>query len=126
MATDWGKFNWQDAFNLDDQLSSEERMVRDTAAAYAEEKLAPRVRDAFRNEHTDRDIFNEMGELGLLGSTIEGYGCSGVGYVSYGLIAPRSRTCGFRLPLDDERAIQFGDVSHLYLWHRRPARKIYS
>ena len=87
MATDWGKFNWQDAFNLDDQLSSEERMVRDTAAAYAEEKLAPRVRDAFRNEHTDRDIFNEMGELGLLGSTIEGYGCSGVGYVSYGLIA---------------------------------------
>ena len=87
MVMDWGKFNWQDAFNLDDQLSDEERMVRDTAAAYAEEKLAPRVRDAFRNEQTDRAIFNEMGELGLLGATIEGYGCSGVGYVSYGLIA---------------------------------------
>ena len=66
MATDWGKFNWQDAFNLDDQLSDEERMVRDTAAAYAEEKLAPRVRDAYRNEQTDRAIFNEMGEFGLI------------------------------------------------------------
>ena len=54
MAGDWAKFNWQDPFNLDDQLSDEERLVRDTAASYAQEHLAPRVRDAFRNEATDR------------------------------------------------------------------------
>ena len=87
MAGDWAKFNWQDPFNLDDQLSDEERLVRDTAAGYAQQHLAPRVRDAFRNEATDRAIFNEMGELGLLGSMIEGYGCSGVNYVCYGLVA---------------------------------------
>ena len=61
MAADWAKFNWQDPFSLDDQLSDEERLVRDTAAGYAQEHLAPRVRDAFRNEATDRAIFNEMG-----------------------------------------------------------------
>ena len=71
MAGDWGKFNWEDPFNLDDQLNDEERLVRDTAAAYAQEKLAPRVLEAYRQEKTDRNIFNEMGELGLLGSTIE-------------------------------------------------------
>jgi glutaryl-CoA dehydrogenase len=87
MAADWAKFNWQDPFNLDDQLSDEERLVRDTAANYAQQHLAPRVRDAFRNEATDRAIFNEMGELGLLGPTIDGYGCSGVNYVCYGLVA---------------------------------------
>ena len=87
MAGDWAKFNWQDPFNLDDQLSDEERLVRDTAAGYAQQHLAPRVRDAFRNEATDRAIFNEMGELGLLGSMIEGYGCPGVNYVCYGLVA---------------------------------------
>jgi glutaryl-CoA dehydrogenase len=87
MVGDWAKFNWQDPFNLDDQLSDEERLVRDTAASYAQEHLAPRVRDAFRNEATDRAIFNEMGELGLLGPTIDGYGCSGVNYVCYGLVA---------------------------------------
>lgn len=87
MAGNWAKFNWQDPFNLDDQLNDEERLVRDTAAGYAQQHLAPRVRDAFRNEATDRAIFNEMGELGLLGSMIEGYGCSGVNYVCYGLVA---------------------------------------
>jgi glutaryl-CoA dehydrogenase len=87
MVGDWGKFNWQDPFNLDDQLTDEERLVRDTAANYAQEKLAPIVRQAFSNEATDRAIFNEMGELGLLGATIDGYGCSGVNYVCYGLVA---------------------------------------
>ena len=87
MAGDWAKFNWQDPFNLDDQLNDEERLVRDTAAGYAQQHLAPRVRDAFRNEATDRAIFNEMGELGLLGSMIEDYGCPGVNYVCYGLVA---------------------------------------
>lgn len=82
-----GKFNWEDPFLLEDQLSEEERMVRDTAHQYCQEKLQPRVQQAFRNESTDPEIFREMGALGLLGSPIEGYGCPGVNYVSYGLIA---------------------------------------
>ena len=87
MSKDWGSFNWQDPFNMDDQLSDEERLIRDSAANFAEEKLAPLVQDAFHNETVDRSIFTQMGELGLLGSTIEGYGCPGVNFVSYGLIA---------------------------------------
>lgn len=83
----WQKLNWQDPFLLGDQLSDEQRMVMETARQYAQEKLQPRVRQAFRDEHTDPSIFTEMGELGLLGPTIDGYGCSGVDYISYGLIA---------------------------------------
>lgn len=85
--TQWAKFNWEDPFLLDDQLTEEERMVRDTAHQYCQSKLLPRVREAFRSETTDPAIFREMGELGLLGAPIEGYGCPGVNYVSYGLIA---------------------------------------
>jgi len=81
-------FNWEDPFLLDDQLSDDERAIRDTAHAFAQEKLAPRVIEAYLEEKTDRAIFNEMGQLGLLGATLpEKYGCSGVNYVSYGLIA---------------------------------------
>ncbi|MGO8503953.1 acyl-CoA dehydrogenase [Rhizobium leguminosarum] len=81
-------FDWADPFRLVEQLTSEERMVQDTAYAYAREKLAPRVLDAFRNEKTDPEIFREMGELGLLGPTISpDYGGAGLGYVAYGLIA---------------------------------------
>lgn len=85
--TGWAKFNWQDPFQFDQQLSDEERMVRDTAYQYAQDKLAPRVRQAFRNEETDPGIFREMGELGLLGAMLEGYGCAGMNYTAYGLIA---------------------------------------
>ncbi|MEC8469960.1 MAG: acyl-CoA dehydrogenase [Pseudomonadota bacterium] len=87
MSADWGVFDWEDPFHLNDQLTEEEILVKDTAASYASNKLAPRVIDSFRKEQTHREIFNEMGELGLLGSTIEGYGCPGVSYVGYGLIA---------------------------------------
>ncbi|MBY5815975.1 acyl-CoA dehydrogenase (plasmid) [Rhizobium leguminosarum bv. viciae 248] len=81
-------FDWADPFRLVEQLTNEERMVQDTAHAYAQEKLAPRVLDAFRNEKTDPEIFREMGELGLLGPTISpDYGGAGLGYVAYGLIA---------------------------------------
>ena len=83
----WQALNWQDPFLLEQQLTEQQRMVRDTARQYAQEKLLPRVRDAFRNEQTDLAIFREMGALGLLGSTINGYGCPGVDYTSYGLIA---------------------------------------
>ena len=81
-------FKWDDPLLLDQQLDEDERMVLNTAHAYAQEKLAPRIRDAFRNETTDPTIFREMGELGLLGPTIpQEYGGAGLSYVCYGLIA---------------------------------------
>jgi len=85
--TIWMQLNCEDPFELDSQLNDEQRMVRDSARQYAQEKLLPRVKDAFRNESTDPNIFREMGEMGLLGSTIDGYGCPGVDYVCYGLVA---------------------------------------
>jgi len=78
---------WDDPFLLDQQLSEDERMIRDMARNYAQEKLMPRIQEAHRNEHFDTAIMQEMGELGLLGSTIQGYGCAGVSYVAYGLVA---------------------------------------
>ncbi len=82
------EFAWDDPLLLDDQLDEDERMVRDAARAYCQEKLLPRVREAFRNEVFHREIMNEMGELGFLGSTIgEEYGGAGVNHVCYGLIA---------------------------------------
>ncbi|MBM70655.1 MAG: acyl-CoA dehydrogenase [Haliea sp.] len=86
-AKRWQRLNWEDPFLLEQQLSDEQRMVRDSARQYAQERLMPRVQEAFRQEDTDLAIFREMGELGLLGSTIDGYGCPGVDYISYGLIA---------------------------------------
>jgi glutaryl-CoA dehydrogenase len=80
-------FKWDDPLLLEDQLTEEERMVLDSARAYAQDKLMPRIVEANRHEKFDRAILNEMGALGFLGSTIEGYGCAGVNYVSYGLIA---------------------------------------
>ena len=81
-------FNWQDPFFLDDQLSEDERLIRDTARAYARQKLMTRVQQAYRDEYFHREIMTEMGELGLLGPTLpEKYGCSNVNYVSYGLVA---------------------------------------
>ncbi|WP_028745042.1 acyl-CoA dehydrogenase [Rhizobium mesoamericanum] len=81
-------FDWADPFRLVEQLTDEERMVQETAHAYAQDKLAPRVLEAFRHEKTDPKIFREMGELGLLGPTIAPeYGGAGLGYVAYGLIA---------------------------------------
>ncbi|WP_375394574.1 acyl-CoA dehydrogenase [uncultured Sphingomonas sp.] len=82
------RFDWEDPFLLDQQLSDDERMIRDTAKAYARDKLAPRIVHAFQHEHTDPAIFREMGELGLLGPTIpEQYGGVGASYVAYGLVA---------------------------------------
>ncbi|MBL6428510.1 MAG: acyl-CoA dehydrogenase [Maritimibacter sp.] len=81
-------FKWEDPFLLDDQLEEDERMIRDTAAAFAADKLAPRVKDAYLNETTDPAIFAEMGAAGLLGVTVsDAYGGVGAGYVSYGLVA---------------------------------------
>jgi glutaryl-CoA dehydrogenase len=81
-------FDWADPFDLNQQLTDEERMVRDTAEGYAQESLQPRVTEAYLNENFDREILREMGSLGLLGATIpEEFGGAGLGYVSYGLIA---------------------------------------
>ena len=83
-----GPFTWSDPFLLEDQLAEDERMVRDAAAAYAQDRLMTRVTDAFATETTDPEIFREMGEMGLLGTTIpEAYGGIGAGYVTYGLVA---------------------------------------
>ncbi|MGO4479356.1 acyl-CoA dehydrogenase family protein, partial [Massilia sp. 2TAF26] len=82
------QFHWDDPLLLSQQLTDEERMVRDAAAAYCQDKLQPRILEAFRHEAMDTSIFREMGELGLLGPTIpEQYGGPGLNYVSYGLIA---------------------------------------
>ena len=91
-------FNWKDPFLLEEQLTEEERMVRDTAKQYAQNELLPRVREAYRHEKTDPEIFREMGRLGLLGPMIDGYGCAGMNYVCYGLIAREieSVDSGFR------------------------------
>jgi len=87
-APDLGSFTWDDPLHLNDQISEEERMIRDSARAYAQEKLQPRVTKAFENQETDPEIFREMGEMGLLGvTTPEEYGGLGAGYVSYGLVA---------------------------------------
>ncbi len=83
----YSSFNWQDPLNLNDQLSEEETMVMDSARAYCQDKLMPRILEANRNEICEPEIFREMGALGLLGLTIDGYGCAGMNYVTYGLVA---------------------------------------
>ena len=80
-------FDWQDPFRLNDQLEDDERLIADSAREFCINQLSPRIIEANRNESFDRSIFDEMGEMGFLGSTITGYGCAGVNHVSYGLIA---------------------------------------
>ncbi len=83
----WQKLDWRDPFLLEGQLTDEQRMVRDSARKYASDRLLPRARQAFRDESAELAIFREMGELGLLGATIDGYGCPGVDSICYGLVA---------------------------------------
>jgi glutaryl-CoA dehydrogenase len=87
MTKTGSEFRWDDPLHLDEQLTPEERLVRNTARDYAQEQLMPRILLANRHERFDREIMNEMGELGLLGPTIQGYGCAGTTYVAYGLVA---------------------------------------
>jgi glutaryl-CoA dehydrogenase len=83
----FGPFKWDDALLLEDQLTEEERAIRDAAHEYCQEKLFPRVLMANRNEHFDREIMNEFGDMGFLGATLSTHGCADVGYVAYGLIS---------------------------------------
>ncbi|MEL0208477.1 MAG: acyl-CoA dehydrogenase family protein, partial [Gammaproteobacteria bacterium] len=78
--------NWEDILRIDAQLTEEERMIRDNVREYCNKSLMPRILEANRNETFHPEIYKEMGELGILGASIKGYGCAGVGYVSYGLI----------------------------------------
>jgi glutaryl-CoA dehydrogenase len=88
VVVDGVAFNWEDPLDLEGELTEEERMVRDTARRYAQDKLVPRVVSAFRDERFDREIITEMGALGLIGATVPAkYGGAGLGYVAYGLIA---------------------------------------
>jgi len=80
-------FKWEDPFLLDDLLTDEERMVKESAHGFCQERLMPRILEANRHERFDRDIMNEFGEMGFLGATLDGYGCAGVSYVAYGLMA---------------------------------------
>ena len=114
MIKDWGVFDWKDPFFIEDQLTEEEILVRDTAANYAQDKLAPRVTESFRHENTQREIFNEMGELGLLGSTIEGYGCPGISYVGYGLVAREVERVdsGYRSMMSVQSSLVMYPISH--------------
>ena len=86
-ARKMGLFKWDDALLLEDQLSEDERAMRDAAHAYCQDRLMPRVLEANRHERFDRSIMTEMGEMGFLGATLDSHGCAGVGYVAYGLIA---------------------------------------
>jgi glutaryl-CoA dehydrogenase len=87
MATAESAFRWEDPLLLDDQLTPEERMARDADRDYCQDRLMPRILEANRHERFDVEILREMGELGMLGPTLEGYGCAGASYVAYGLIA---------------------------------------
>ncbi|HUK59332.1 MAG TPA: acyl-CoA dehydrogenase [Stellaceae bacterium] len=80
-------FDWRDPLLLDELLAEDERLARDSARAFAQDKLMPRIKTAFREERVDRELLPELGRLGFLGATIEGYGCAGASYVSYGLVA---------------------------------------
>src|SRR5471030_3103136 len=117
-------FKWDDPLLLEDQLTEEERMVRDSARAYAKDRLMPRIVEANRHEKFDRAILSEMGALGLLGPTIEGYGCAGVNYVSYGLVAREVERIdsGYRSAL----SVQSSLVMHpIHAYGSEPQRQKY-
>ncbi len=92
------QFVWDDPLLLDDVLTEDERMIRDSAREFCQEKLLPRVQEAFRKEHFHREIMNEFGEMGFLGATLDSHGCAGVGYVAYGLMAREVERGAFGIP----------------------------
>jgi glutaryl-CoA dehydrogenase len=106
-------FDWQDPLLLEEEFSSEEKMVRDSARDYAQERLLPRVKAAFRDERFDREIMNEMGKLGFLGATINGHGCAGVNYVCYGLVAREVERVdsGYRSVLSVQSSLVMGPIN---------------
>jgi len=116
--------NWDDILLLDKQLTEEEILVRDTARDYAQQQLLPRIQDANRNEVFDTNIMREMGELGLLGATIDGYGCAGVNYVSYGLVAREIERVdsGYRSAMSVQSSLVMHPIHH---WGSEAQREKY-
>jgi glutaryl-CoA dehydrogenase len=117
-------FDWQDPLLIEEEFTEEERMLRDAARAYCQDKLMPRIREANRHERFDREIMTEMGALGLLGSTIEGYGCAGASYVSYGLIAREVERVdsAYRSTLSVQSSLVMGPI---YEWGSEAQRRKY-
>jgi glutaryl-CoA dehydrogenase len=117
-------FDWQDPLLIEEEFTEEERMLRDATRAYCQGKLLPRIREANRHERFDREIMTEMGALGLLGSTIEGYGCAGAGYVSYGLIAREVERVdsAYRSTLSVQSSLVMGPI---YEWGSEAQRQKY-
>jgi len=109
----FASFDWQDPLNLNSLLTEEEQFIRDTAHDYCQEKLKPRVLEGFRREHFDREIMSEMGELGLLGATIDGYGCAGASYVAYGLVAREVERVdsGYRSAMSVQSSLVMGPIN---------------
>jgi glutaryl-CoA dehydrogenase len=105
-------FAWDDPFLFEDQLTDDERLIQSTAREYAQNRLMPRILEANRHELVERSIFNEMGELGLLGATIEGYGCAGVNQTSYGLVARELERVdsGYRSMLSVQSSLVMGPI----------------
>jgi glutaryl-CoA dehydrogenase len=108
-------FQWDDPFFFDDQLSEEERLIRDAARNYAQEKLQPRVQAAFHDAHFDREILREMGQAGFLGATLQGYGCAGINHVAYGLVIREVERVdsGYRSALSVQSSLVMTAI-HLY------------
>ncbi len=104
------KFNWEDPLLIDTQLSEEEKIIQKTARDYAEKELMPRILEANRHEKFDREIYNEMGSIGILGPTISGYGCPGVGYTAYGIITREIER------IDSSYRSAFSVQSSLVMW----------
>jgi glutaryl-CoA dehydrogenase len=116
-------FVWSDPFLIEDQLSEDERMLRDAAAAFASDKLAPRIEEAYLTEKTDPAIFREMGELGLLGITIEGMAAPASSYVAYGLVAREVERVdsGYRSMMSVQSSLVMHPIHSLR--HRGAARR---
>jgi glutaryl-CoA dehydrogenase len=108
------QFQWQDPLLLEDQLSEDERMIRDAARDYAQDKLMPRILEANRHERFDREIISEMGALGFLGAPLHGYGCAGISYVSYGLIIREVERVdsGYRSALSVQSSLVMYPIHH--------------
>ena len=118
-------FNWEDPLDLEGQLTEEERMIRDSVREFADDKLATRVKSAFRDERFDREIMTEAGELGLMGiMTDPAYGGQGLGYVAYGLIAREIERVDFRLSLGHFSAELARHAPDRGLWLRGPEEEI--
>ncbi|TAN12693.1 MAG: acyl-CoA dehydrogenase, partial [Burkholderiaceae bacterium] len=107
--------NWQDPLLLMDQLSADERAVQEAAHAFCQERLLPGVIEANKNEHFDREIMRDFGQMGFLGCTIEGYGCAGMNYVSYGLIARETERVdsGYRSAMSVQNSLVMRPI-HLF------------